>query len=142
MWLLPEPSLILMFVQPDIGKIIVESASSFAQMIVHPSKAHEFVIGNKGKKEPNININEVNPDDILIEIEKLKPGEKPAGPLSQQELDKMFKKVKMPNGEMGQVLDFTGTMLEGQEKAMMEFMMEVDKKRGRTWKMTEIPKSK
>lgn len=71
----------------------------------------------------------VNPDEILDALAAVKPGSHAQGPLSREQLAKMFKKVTMPNGEEVTVLDFKGTEMEGHEEAFAKQASEVQKRR-------------
>lgn len=63
----------------------------------------------------------VDVDEVLDRVANLKPGERAQGPLSHEQLDKMFKnQVKLPNGEMATVFDFKGSALEGHEGAIIK----------------------
>jgi hypothetical protein len=71
----------------------------------------------------------VDVDEVLDRVANLKPGERAQGPLSQEQLDKIFKKqVKLPNGEMATVFDFKGSPLEGHEGAMIKLFQAMAQK--------------
>ena len=67
-------------------------------------------------------------DATLDVLDKLKPGERPDGPLSPEQLKKIFTEVTMPNGEKAMQVDLKGTPMEGHEEAFMKQFVELERK--------------
>jgi hypothetical protein len=67
-------------------------------------------------------------DSALDVLDKLKPGERPDGPLSPEQLKGIFKEVTMPNGKKAMQVDLKGTPMEGHEEAFMKQFVELERK--------------
>jgi hypothetical protein len=70
----------------------------------------------------------VDLDSTLDVLDKLKPGERPDGPLSPEQLKGIFSEVIMPNGEKAMKIDLKGTPMEGHEEAFMKQFVELERK--------------
>jgi hypothetical protein len=70
----------------------------------------------------------VDLDSTLDVLDKLKPGERPDGPLSPEQLKGIFKEVTMPNGQKAMKIDLKGTPMEGHEEAFMKQFVELERK--------------
>jgi hypothetical protein len=66
-------------------------------------------------------------DSAIDKAADTKPGEAPPGPFSLEQLQKMYKAVTLPSGEQAMMVDFTGTILEGQEEEHMRYMTQFAK---------------